>query len=173
MDHFVSAAIGALFGILTGLGLEWWKSEREDLATLCRGLCDLVADAADAGATFWLTPAADAQTAFLSVRIAGFQSRIDGYTTILIGRLDEASLDNINDKLARFFGALTGQNADDPARPASRDAAITVHDAASAATIAIRQGAFQRVSFWASLGRFIGSHFPNKRVAIRFPKFRK
>jgi len=159
---FLSGALGAFFGIFTGSALEWWKSEREDLIDICRGFCALVAEAADVGAEFWLTSADDVKCKFMIVRLAGFQNRISAYGTILIDRVDDDSLSEIQTRLAQFFVSLTGGDADDPKRKESMAKAIVVHDRASAAIIAIRQAMFQRVSFSETFSRWVHRRWPNR-----------
>jgi hypothetical protein len=173
-DPFVvalfGAFVGAFFGILSGLGIEWWKSDRADFAELCREFCTLISFAADAGAEFLLTPANDARSQFMAVRVTGFQSRISDYSTILIGRISDDDLDAINGRLGRFFNAMTGDNADDPERPASRDSAIRVHDKASSAIILIRQTAHEQQNFKKTFFRMLGRTWPNRGIGMRHPK---
>lgn len=155
MTEFLSAAFGAFLGLLAGLALEWWKSDRREVSELCEGFCELIAAAADAGAQFWLTSPNDPNCAFLSARIVGFQNRISGYNTILIGRLTADSIDDIDRALGRFFQSLTGGDPDDPARQISKERALLLHDRASAAIIAVRRASFDRLSFSRAIGRWL------------------
>lgn len=161
MVNFTSAAIGAFFGVITGLSLEWWKSGREDLATLCRGFCDLIAAAADAGSEFRLMAATDERSKLLSVRLVGYQNRISGYLTILTGRLHDEAIDYIKGELSSFFIALTSGDFDDPNRQVSRDAAIQVQDSSAAAIVAVRRSAYERASFRETFFRVISRSWPN------------
>ncbi len=169
MSEFWSAAFGALLGLSTGLATEWWKSGREDLQELCKEFCDVVAEGADAGAEFWLTSAADPQAPLLQARARGFQTRLDGYATILDGRLDSEMLDEVESALALLFAELTGGDPDDPARIPSKPKAFAVHDAAGAAIVSIRRAAYSRMSFKQRVYRYCDRSWVNRARTMRLP----
>ena len=153
MSTFLSAALGAFLGLFAGLALEWWKSDRADVHDLCKDFCDLIAQAADAGAAFCLTAPDKEDAALLAAQIIGFQNRIDGYNTILIDRLPPESVDEIDANLGHFFRSLTGGDHDDPSRKVSMENAIAVHDCAGAAIVSIRRASYEKLSFSGMIGR--------------------
>jgi hypothetical protein len=150
----LSAAAGAFLAILTGMAIEWWKSERQDFGTLCDGFCELIAAAADAGAEFWLTLPGE-KSLVLYARLAGFQQRMAGYNILLVGRATADMQDDIEASLSALFKSLTGGDPQDPKRVPSMKRAMEIQDGASAAILAVRQAAFERLSFNNTVDRFI------------------
>jgi hypothetical protein len=169
LSEFWAAALGTFFGLIAGVALEWWKSGREDINDLCKGFCELIGAAADVGAEFWLIPGNHESVSLLLVRLGGFQSRLAGYATILEGRLDSEMLEEIETKLALLFMELTGGDPDDPMRLRSKDRASSVYDAASAAIVAVRQGAFYRMSFRQRVFRYCSRSWVNRPITMKFP----
>jgi hypothetical protein len=168
ISEALAALGGASLAIVTGGAIEWWKSERAEFAKLCDDFCILIAQAADAGAEFWLTLPDNENTPFKRARLAGFQNRMAGYNAILTGRTTDESQDEIDDALSQLFKSLTGGDPDDPDRKASMERALTVHDKASVAIIAVRRAAYERLGFLETVDRFI--RWRNRQFVNHHPK---
>jgi len=169
VSEFWSAALGALLGFSTGVATEWWKSGREDLRDLCKGFCEVVSEAAQAGADFWLAPAGGSNAELLLIRVKGYQTRLDGYVTILDGRLDDEALDEIGAALAALFHELTGGDPNDPTRQSSAHQALAVYIAASEVFVAIRRASYSRMSFKQRVMRYCTRSWVNQTHTMKLP----
>ena len=169
MSEFWSAAFGAVVGVATGLGIEWWKSDREDLRDLCRELCELAGRASEAGTGFWLSQGDDANAQLLLARVIGLQTLLPGYVTVLIGRLDDESIDRIQSQMAVLFQELTGGDPGDPSRQPSLAKAKSLQEAANDFIICVRMASFMRLNFWERVGRFCSRSWVNRPQAMHLP----
>jgi hypothetical protein len=158
---FSSGLLGAVAGLIFGNLTELWKADRDDVIDLLHGFCDLVAEAADNGAKFRLTSPGSPEVDLLAIKLTGYQNRISGYRTILIGRIDDDAMDGIESSLANFFKTLTGGDADLPDRKISHADAIKVHEAAAAAIVEIRRAEFSVTSMKERFSRFVSRNYPN------------
>jgi hypothetical protein len=55
VGEFLKLAGSALFGVIVGLFIEWWKSRRDELRILCDEFCKTVEQAGDLGSEYWLS----------------------------------------------------------------------------------------------------------------------
>lgn len=147
MSAFLTAAVGALFGITTGLIVQWWKSARDELRILCDDFCSVVAESADAASQYWLSSGADIDVGLKEVRVHGFQRRLTGYSVLMLGRIHDQAIDDIENALALYFDSCTGGEFGSPDRQMSIPAAKRVQDEAGNAILEIRRGFYETVTF--------------------------
>ena len=162
MKEILIAAVSAFFGVVAGLSLEWWKSSRSQTAALCDEFCSVIAEAADAGAQYWLMAGVDPQAPLWETRLHGFQRRITGYNVLLTGRLHDDALDEIQTSLAHLFTKLTGGEFGEPTRAPDVVNAKCVQDQAGESILSIRRGFFDTVSFQETLWRRLSRFRPTK-----------
>lgn len=166
---FWTPAITGFIGLCAGVLLEYFKSGREDVRDLCKGFAQLITDAADVGAEFWLTAADDPKAKLLLARVNGFQRRIDGYLTILGGRLDREAFEEVESGAANLLRCLTGGDPDAPDRMPAFQQACEIHDAAGAVVVSIRRASYISMNLRQRSARFARRFLPKPNYKLKLP----
>jgi hypothetical protein len=122
-----------VFAAISAVMLQAWRWERDAFAKRIDEFCTLILDAADLAATFWTVskplvrpilgkesdPAISKDLIELQkvqTRVEGYQRKIDLFRIMIQDKIRITDRDQIVDRSADFFDAMTGGNFDAPIR---------------------------------------------------------
>jgi hypothetical protein len=168
LASWLAPFITGLFGVLTGISAQWWRSSRDELRILCDEFCKLVAETVHDGAQYWMS---DGDLALYEARLRGAQRQIIGFSVLLEEQLHEGASNEIDKALSKFFQAMTGGDFSVPNRPKSVSNAQRCHETAADVILSVRQGFFYSVRFREKLWRLtVGRMSPKSKWYGTFAK---
>jgi len=163
VGSYLPGIVVALLGLFTGLTIQWWKSNRDELRSFCDEFCNVVSQSSDAASQYWLAEEGDQQLSMHQVRVLGFQKRMSGYNALLINRLHASALDDVDRALAAYFDACTGGEFGAPEKSKKVEAANRVQQCAGDVILEIRVGFYETVTFQERIWRMLQHMWPLNR----------
>jgi hypothetical protein len=154
MPGLLTIALGVVTGILVGVSVQWWKSNRDELRILCDEFCRVVTDATDLGSKYWLSTNEPGSSIY-EARLVGIQGLLEGYRVLLSKSLSEKHCNLIRHANAEFFDTLTGGEFMSPDRAADPSRVFEIQKRASDLILSIRRGFYESVRFGTTVVRLV------------------
>lgn len=148
-------ALSALFGVMVGLAVQWWKSYRDETRILCEEFCSCIDEAADISSQYWHVSGKSSKSKILEARILGLQARLDGYRVLVGKKFARLEIESLNEKVADLFDAATGHTFKTENRLSDSDRAIRVQTCASELILQIRTSFERTTSVAGTVERFL------------------
>lgn len=153
MSGFLQLALSAFLGVLVGVAVQWWKSNRDELRILCDEFCRTASDAADLASRYWLTDSKHEDNKINEARLLGMQTRLDGYRVLASHSLGEQENKEIEKASVDFFATITGGEFKSRDRLSDTDRITDSQTRGSALILAVRQGFYRSMHLQSIFGR--------------------